>query len=133
MVSCVQVRRVLVVRSVFPPQEFAVSPIDVLFNPIAPSFNRTGKFIRSQMTMGDFAVQLAQETPADNQEAAQKLLEYMREMRTQIGRTAGTYDIKNEILNVCGLEELVHVCGPSQRVMRQHRELGLTLGAWIKG
>lgn len=83
------------------------SPVDVLFNPIAPAFNRTGKFIRSQMTMGDFATQLAQETPADDQETSQKLLQYMRDLRIQTGRTAGSYNIKNEILNVSGFTDFI--------------------------
>ena len=83
------------------------SPVDVLFNPVAPSFYRTGKFIRSLMTMGDFASQLEMETSPDNVEDSKKLLQYMREMRVQIGRTTATYNIKNEILNVSGFTDFI--------------------------
>lgn len=79
-----------------------ISPLDIVFNPVAPSFNRTGKFIRSLMTLGDFASKVQQETSDDNVEAAQKLLDYMADTRFQASQYTGTFNSKNEILEVSG-------------------------------
>jgi hypothetical protein len=83
------------------------SPLDVVFNPVAPSFYRTGKFVRSMMTFGDFAAQLQQETPPDNQEAIQKIFQYMRDIRSQTTSFTGTYNVKNELLSVSGFTDFV--------------------------
>lgn len=84
-----------------------LSPLDVVFNPIAPSFYRTGKFVRSLVTFGDFAAQLQQETPPDNQEAVEKIFEYMRELRHTTGEFTGTFNTKNEILCVSGFTDFI--------------------------
>lgn len=79
-----------------------INPVDICFNPIASSFNRTGKFVRALYTMGDFASKIEQESSDDNIEAYQALLQYMSDLRTKVGQFTGKFDIKNEILNVSG-------------------------------
>lgn len=84
-----------------------LSPLDVVFNPVAASFYRTGKFVRTLMTFGDFAAQINQETPGDNQEAMVKVFDYMKELRTTVGQFTGTFNTKNEILNVSGFTNFI--------------------------
>ena len=79
-----------------------ISPLDIVFNPVAPSFNRTGKFIRSLMTLGDFASKVEQESSDDNKEAMEKLLDYMSGVRYQVQQFTGTFNTKNEIIEVSG-------------------------------
>lgn len=83
------------------------SPVDVVFNPVAPSFNRTGKFIRSLYTLGDFASILEQETAPENREAFEKLMNYMAEIRTQVAQFTGTFNTKNDILTVSGFGSFI--------------------------
>lgn len=83
------------------------SPLDVVFNPVASSFYRTSKFVRSLVTFGDFAAQLAQETPSDNQEATQKIFDYMRDIRHTTGQFTGNFNVKNELLAVSGFTDFV--------------------------
>lgn len=84
-----------------------IAPVDILFNPIAPSFYKTGKFIRSLYTMGDFASKVEQETSDDRVDAMKTLLEYMADIRHQVGQYTGKFDIKNEILNVSGFSSYI--------------------------
>ena len=81
-----------------------LSPLDVVFNPVAPSFYRTGKFVRSLMTLGDFASKIEQETSDDNHEANQKLLSYLSDLRLNVAQYTGTFNTKNEILTVSGFD-----------------------------
>ena len=80
-----------------------ISPADIIFNPVATSFNRTGKFIRSIMTIGDFASKVMQESSDDNYEATKKLLAYMSEIRSNVKSYLSVPAIKNDITNVAGL------------------------------
>lgn len=79
-----------------------ISPLDVIFNPVAPSFNRTGKFVRTLYTLGDFAAKVEQESADDNTQAFQKLLEYMADTRFQASQYTGAFNSKNAILQVSG-------------------------------
>jgi len=84
-----------------------VSPLDIVFNPVAPSFYRTGKFIRSLYTFGDFASKIEQETSDDNKEAMEKLMSYLRDLRVQVGQFSGSFNTKNEILTVSGFSSFI--------------------------
>jgi hypothetical protein len=85
-----------------------ISPVDIAFNPIAPSFYRTGKFERSLMTLGDLAKVINQQTSPDNAEAYQKLFDYLSEIRTSAHQTTGVGEqVKNTILNVAGFTDFV--------------------------
>lgn len=79
-----------------------LSPLDVVFNPVAPSFFRTGKFTRSLMTVGDFAAAIEQETPPDNIEALHKIFDYIKNLRRETQEFTGTFNTKNELLYVAG-------------------------------
>lgn len=93
------------------PVPVRLSPLDVCFNPIAPSFNRTGKFVRSLMAYGDFASKVMQESSPDDLEASKALLAYMHETRNQVAQVSGKFEIKNEILNVSGFNDFVGYLG----------------------
>lgn len=83
------------------------SPLDVVFNPISPSFNTTGKFIRSLYTLGDLASIVEQETRSDQYEAAQAVLTYLADIRAQVAQYTGTFDTKNEIATVSGFGSFI--------------------------
>ncbi len=86
-----------------------ISPVDIVFNPIAPSFAQTGKFIRNLMTLGDFAKLVNQTTAPDNKEAYQALFDYMRKIRNSASQTVGGSDsTKNASLSVGGLSNFVN-------------------------
>ena len=86
-----------------------ISPVDIVFNPIAPSFAQTGKFIRNLMTLGDFAKLVNQTTSPDNKEAYQALFDYMRKIRNSASQTVGGSDsTKNASLSVGGLSNFVN-------------------------
>lgn len=82
-----------------------LSPLDVVFNPIAPSFYRTGKFVRTLMTLGDFMAAIEQETPPDNVEALHKIFDYMKDIRQNVQEFTGTFNTKNELLYVSGFSD----------------------------
>ena len=82
-----------------------LSPLDVIFNPIAPSFYRTGKFFRTLMTLGDFAAALEQETPPDNVEALHKIFDYVKDIRQNVQSFTGSFNTKNELLYVSGFSD----------------------------
>lgn len=82
-----------------------ISPLDAVFNPIAPSFFRTGKFVRTMMTLGDFAAATEQETAPDNIEALHKIFEYLRDIRQTCAEFTGSFNVKNELLYVAGFND----------------------------
>ena len=88
-----------------------LSPLDVVFNPIAPSFNRTGKFVRSLMSFGDFAAKVEQNTAADDIESAKDILDYMHGIRSQVASVSGKYEVKNDILNISGFVDFTSYLG----------------------
>ena len=84
-----------------------ISPVDIVYNQIAPSFNRTGKFIRALYTLGDFASILEQETPPDRRDAVEKLMNYLADIRAQVASFTGTFENKNNILTVSGFSSFL--------------------------
>lgn len=83
------------------------NPLDVIFNPVAPSFYNTGKFIRSLYTLGDLASKVEQETRGDDYEAMKNILDYCADIRNQVAQYTGTFDTKNEIATVSGFSSFI--------------------------
>jgi hypothetical protein len=64
-----------------------ISPIDIVFNPTAPSFRETPKIIRSITSLGEIKKILASQTTDQNRQEYEALWRYLRDIRT----TAQTY------------------------------------------
>lgn len=58
-----------------------INPEDCVINPTADSFNRSPKFIRTIITMGELKEYLQRLSNDDNTEAYQKLFDYLKEIR----------------------------------------------------
>ncbi len=58
-----------------------ISPLDIVFNPIAASFDKTPKVVRSLMTMGDVKEMLTRLSMDTDQETYQGIFDYLKELR----------------------------------------------------
>ena len=89
------------------PMVKRISPLDITFNPVARSFYSTGKFTRALYTLGDFASIVEKESLSDDRIEAEKLLAYMGDLRIAVGQFTGSFNTKNEILEVSGFGSFV--------------------------
>jgi hypothetical protein len=64
------------------PVAVRVAPLDIVFNPIAPSFDQSPKIVRSLVSLGEVKeILLRQSTDDGQKQAAQELFDYLREIR----------------------------------------------------
>ena len=70
-----------------------ISPLDIVFNPIAPSFERTPKIVRTLTTLGELKEQTLAESTDMEKEDIEKLFEYLRNVRFTIAAQSTAYDI----------------------------------------
>lgn len=79
-----------------------IAPMDIVFNPIAPSFKDSPKIIRSLVSLGEVKEILDRQTTDENREYNQKLFDYMLEIRRQASTFAGEVQIKDALFAVDG-------------------------------
>jgi hypothetical protein len=79
-----------------------ISPLDIVFNPIAPSFEETPKIIRTIVTIGEVKKLIEKMTNDDNREAYENLYTYLKDVRKHVQGFAGELAVKDEFLNVDG-------------------------------
>ncbi len=84
------------------PIPVRISPLDIVFNPIAPSFSQTPKIVRSVVTIGELASQLASFTSPDYAEETQKAFDYLKDVRKTVSQWNGGYKTKNELFAIAG-------------------------------
>lgn len=77
-----------------------ISPLDIVFNPIAPSFEKTPKIIRSFVSMGELKKMLKKLSSTD--EEAQELFDYLREIRTNVQSHQGELSQQDALYAVDG-------------------------------
>lgn len=74
-----------------------INPLDIVFNPIASSFQASPKIIRSIVTMGELKEIISRLSNDDNKEEYNEIYEYVKRIRTEVrlgGTTAaGTTDL----------------------------------------
>ena len=58
-----------------------ISPLDIVFNPIASSFERSPKIIRSLISMGEVKEMLERLSLGDDRESYQELFQYFKDIR----------------------------------------------------
>lgn len=80
-----------------------ISPLDIVFNPTAPSFDTSPKIIRSFVSIGEVEQMLTQPSSEDHEkETAQELLDYMKHMRTKFSGYTGSVQAKDDIYQIAG-------------------------------
>lgn len=82
-----------------------ISPDDIVFNPIAPSFEESPKIIRSFTNLGELKKQLFSMTPPEDHEELDKLFTYLRDIRLHAYEsTVGSVKYKDDIFNIDGFQ-----------------------------
>lgn len=87
------------------PAPVRISPLDIMFNPIAPSFNETPKILRDLVSIGEVKSYLERISTDENKEANEELWKYLKELRQHSGfnTDAGTTD-KNTQFQIDGFD-----------------------------
>lgn len=80
-----------------------ISPLDIVFNPTAPSFVETPKIIRSIVSLGEIKQILEQETKTEDEaKAAEALFNYLVDLRKNVSKHSGQVTIKDDIYMMSG-------------------------------
>ena len=79
-----------------------ISPFDIVFNPVAPSFEESPKIIRSIISLGELKKFLNSLSTDDNREAYQELYKYIKDLRSEAKNFSGEIQTKDAFLNVDG-------------------------------
>ena len=67
-----------------------ISPLDIVFNPIASSFDQSPKIIRSLVSMGDIKEMLTRFSKTDDQQTYEEAFKYLNEYRSNVMATSGS-------------------------------------------
>ena len=85
------------------PQVRRISPLDIVFNPIAPSFEESPKIIRSMLSMGEVKQLLeAESADGDEKEIAQEIFKYMQDLRHNLSNYSYTVTAKDRVFQIAG-------------------------------
>jgi hypothetical protein len=83
-----------------------ISPLDIVFNPIADNFENSPKIIRSMVSLGELKKQLTSQTPPENLQEVEDLFEYLTRYRSNSNTSTHqpTFDLseKDSYLHVDG-------------------------------
>jgi hypothetical protein len=81
-----------------------ISPLDIVFNPIASSFESSPKIVRSMVTLGELQKILDSESTSDSREDVQAMLDYLFSYRKEAASGTSSYDLseKDSYLRVDG-------------------------------
>lgn len=82
-----------------------ISPLDIVFNPIAPSFEESPKIVRSLVSLGEIKEMLEQQSvDEDQREQAEELWQYLRGIRESVSNHSGDMQTKDEVFQIAGFE-----------------------------
>jgi hypothetical protein len=80
-----------------------LNPLDVVMNPLAPSFKQSPKIVRSYITLGEVKEILERETTDDNAEEMEQIYTYLLKIRTGAATTgAGDNSVKDTYFQMDG-------------------------------
>jgi hypothetical protein len=80
-----------------------ISPLDIVFNPIAPSFEESPKIVRSLVNLGEVKEMLEQQSNEEGErEAAEELWQYLRSIRENVSNHQGLTKTKDEVYRIPG-------------------------------
>jgi len=85
------------------PKLKRISPLDIVFNPIASTFSDTPKIIRKWVTLGDLQTEINRLSETD--EEAQAIYDYLLEMRSNILSFGGDIQSEDEFLKIDGFND----------------------------
>lgn len=110
------------------PVPLRISPLDIVFNPTAPSFQESPKIIRSITSLGEIKQILDSQSATDEaKHAAHELYEYLREIRSQtqiaVSNNASAM-VKDRIYDISGFSSF------SQYLMSGDVEVLTFYGDW---
>lgn len=71
------------------PSVRRISPLDIVFNPIAPSFHESPKIVRSLVSMGEIKKIIESESTDETKEAYVELFKYLVEIRDVVRNNPG--------------------------------------------
>lgn len=82
-----------------------ISPLDIVFNPTAPSFLESPKIIRSYISLGEVAEMIESASfPTEQKEDARNLFEYMQDIRSTAQQHIGTTITKDALYDIAGFD-----------------------------
>lgn len=79
-----------------------ISPLDIVFNPIAESFEKSPKIIRSLVTMGDIQEILTRYSATDDKEVFEGAYEYLRDYRSSCLNSGAELRVKDTYYEMDG-------------------------------
>lgn len=89
-----------------------ICPLDIVFNPVAPSFASSPKIVRSLVSMGEVKEMLLRDgMPLDEREEAQTLWDYLRGVREHVSDHVGQTLSKDELFNIAGFHDFKSYLG----------------------
>lgn len=89
------------------PQFVRVSPLDIVFNPTAPSFAESPKIIRSLVTIGELKRLIDANSIGDDKAEVEAAFEYLRSIRAHTQHYAGDDKEKNGQFAVDGFTSFI--------------------------
>lgn len=89
------------------PMVRRISPLDIVFDPTAPSFSSTPKIVRSMISIGEIKKMLTDVTLGDeDRQYLEDLYQYITDVRERVGGLSSKGDVtlttKNSIYNIAG-------------------------------
>ena len=79
-----------------------ISPLDIVFNPVADDFIHTPKIVRSFTTLGALQKAINKMSNSDDKRVAQEIFDYVIEARTQVRNHSGDIQIQNDYYQMDG-------------------------------
>lgn len=77
------------------PMPRRISPLDIVFNPTAPSFIETPKIIRSMVSIGELKKKMESMSNDENRQEYEDLFKYLMEYRQRIQQSPGDLSIQD--------------------------------------
>jgi len=85
-----------------------INPIDIVFNPISPTFEESPKIIRTLVSLGEVKKFLEREViDPDERELAMGVYEYLKDYRNQVNASQGTTELvtKDVLYQIAGFHD----------------------------
>lgn len=79
-----------------------ISPLDIVFNPTAPSFLDSPKIVRSIVSFGEIKKILSSMSTDENREAYEALFKYLKDVRTTIRNSTSELAVRDEFFRMDG-------------------------------
>jgi hypothetical protein len=81
-----------------------ICPLDIVFNPIASSFEQSPKIVRSLVTLGEVKEYLTRLSQDENTETYKEIYDYLLAVRSSMSNFSGELSIKDEYFRVDGFD-----------------------------